>query len=130
MTAFHTAIATAQATLRSSCGLTVTYHRGESSVEVTAVAGRTASEADDGSGIIVEAEVRDFLIEAAAIDFGAGAVEPEPGDRIWEPAAAGGTADVYEVVPLGPEPCYRRSDRRGNMLRIHTRLVQTGALIP
>ena len=130
MKAFHQAIAAMGSTLRASCGLTVTYHRGESSVEVTAVVGRTLYESDDASGAIVKAESRDYFVEAVAIDFGAGAVEPEPGDRIAEPLAGGATADVYEVMPLGPEPCYRKSDPQGNTLRVHTKLVEAGVTIP
>jgi len=129
VTAFHDAIAAMGSTLRASCGLSVTYHRGESSVQVTAVVGRTLYEADDASGAIVKAEARDYLIEAVALDFGAGTVRPEPGDRIWEPLAGGESADVYEVMPLGPEPCYRKSDPQGNVLRVHTKLIETGAAI-
>lgn len=69
--------------------------------------------------------VRDFLIEASAYGFGAGAVEPEPGDYVRE-TLADGSVEVFEVMsPGGREPAWRWSDRGRTTYRVHTKRVAT-----
>jgi len=126
VTVFHDALGAVLGQIaRDSCGLTVTYHRGASSVEVTAVAGQTPQELVDSHGTVIRQEVRDFIIEAAAIDFGdgAGPVEPQPGDRIKERRDY--TLHLYDVMPLGNAPCFEEVPPQGVNLRIHTKAVGT-----
>jgi len=103
----------------------VTYRRGAFSVEVLATVGATRFEADDGYGIVVEREIRDYLIASADLVLDGEGTLPQRGDEVVE--VRGGAAHVYEVMDLGPEKHYRFSDPDGGTLRIHTKLVGTEA---
>ena len=102
---------------------TVSYTRGEDSVEVQATIGRTVFEVDDGMGILEKIESRDFLILAADLVLAGEATLPQRGDRIKE--ASGDNVYIYEVLAPGKEPHYRFSDLYRKTLRIHTKHVDT-----
>ena len=127
MSAFQNALAAGQAAIRRAAGEAVTYHRGNDSVLVTAVAGATRVELDDEGGMAVTSEVRDWLIAAAEIVLSGEAVEPAAGDLIRRQAQGFGSLgiEVYEVCALGGEPCCRPSGTAGTTWRIHTRHVDT-----
>jgi len=97
---------------------TVQYVRGSRSVEVLASIGKTTFEVDDGYGILVRHESRDFLILAADLVLDDQPILPQRGDRIRE--TQGGQVFVYEVTAPGKEPCWRYSDSYRKTLRIHT----------
>jgi hypothetical protein len=101
----------------------VTYRRGSSSAEVLATVGATRFEADDGYGIVVEQEMRDYLIASDDLVLDGQKTLPERGDEIVE--VMDGVVHVYEVMDLGPQKHYRFSDPDGRTLRIHTKLVAT-----
>lgn len=62
----------------------------------------------------LEAVPQDWLVRPAAINFGAGAVEPEDGDWIIDATGA-----VYELAPRSSEPSHRLVDL-GTMWRLRT----------
>jgi hypothetical protein len=100
----------------------VVYRRDDRSVCVRATIGRTEYQQDDGAGVIIRAESRDFLIRARDLVIDGLRVLPEAGDRIEE--TAHGTMFVYEVLPVGSlQPHYRYSDPYRQTLRIHTKLI-------
>jgi hypothetical protein len=101
----------------------VTYRRGVDSVPVQATVGRTVFEQDDGSGVIVRTEVRDYLIDTADLVLGGKPALPERGDRVEEIDA--GKRFTYEVMPLGTEPHWRYSDPYRRALRVHTKHIAT-----
>ena len=100
----------------------VQYARGMQSVNVAATIGRTTFEVDDGFGVLVRCESRDFLILASDLVLAGEAQNPQRGDRIRE------TQDqqtfVYEVTAPGKEPCWRWSDPYRKTLRIHSKQVE------
>ncbi len=100
----------------------VSYRRGSLSAQVLATIGKTTFEVDDGYGILVRHESRDFLILAADLVFDVQAVLPERGDRLEE--RQGEKLFVYEVTAPGKEPCWRYSDAFRMTLRVHTQQVQ------
>jgi hypothetical protein len=100
---------------------TVTYQRGEQSVDVAATVGRTEFEGVDAYGAIERTEARDFLVLAADLVLAGTAVLPEPGDCIRE--AQDGKTYVYEVMAPAKEPCWKWSDPYRRTLRIHTKEV-------
>jgi len=102
---------------------TVTYRRGAFSVEVLATVGATRFESDDGSGMVVEMESRDYLIASADLVLDGQQVQPERGDQVLE--TRDGATHVYEVMDLGPEKHFVTCDPNGLTLRIHTKLVGT-----
>jgi hypothetical protein len=84
--------------------------------------GKTTFEVDDGYGVLVRHESRDFLMLAAHLLIDGEPLVPERGDRIRE--AQGQTTFVYEVTAPGKEPCWRYSDPYRKTLRIHTKQVE------
>ena len=105
---------------------TVQYVRGSRSVEITATIGRTTFEVDNGYGVLVRHQSRDFLALAAELILEGELVLPERGDRIRE--TQGDTTFVYEVMAPGKEPCWRYSDPYRKSLRIHTKQIDTEVL--
>jgi hypothetical protein len=102
---------------------TVQYVRGSRSVEVSATIGKTTFEVDDGYGVLVCHQSRDFLILAADLVLDGTMAIPQRGDRIQETQS--GTTFVYEVSAPGKEPCWRYSDAFRKTLRIHTKQIDT-----
>jgi hypothetical protein len=101
----------------------VTYRRGAEQVVVKATIGRTLFEQDDGAGVIVRMQVRDYLIDAADLVLAGDVTLPAKGDRIEE--IDGGKKHTHEVLPLGGEQHWRYSDPYRRTLRIHTKLIET-----
>ena len=102
---------------------TVTYCRGDDSVDVQATIGQTLFEVDNGTGVLEKTESRDFLISTAELVLAGEEALPLRGDRIRETDAA--QVFVYEVMAPGREPHWRYSDPYRNTLRIHTKHVDT-----
>jgi hypothetical protein len=101
---------------------TVQYVRGSQTAEVSATIGKTTFEVDDGYGVFVRSESRDFLVLADELVLDGVPVYPQRGDRIQE--TQGAAAFVYEVTAPGREPCWRFSDAFRKTLRIHTKQVE------
>jgi hypothetical protein len=104
----------------------VCYVRGSQSVNLPATVGKTTFEVDDGYGVLVRHESRDFLALAADLILDGTPMLPERGDRIRETQA--GQVFVYEVTAPGKEPCWRYSDSYRKTLRIHTKQVGMEAI--
>ena len=122
--AMDRAVAGAQAALRRSHGQLVTYGRGESTVEIQALEGRSEVQAVNEGGVVLNVEARDWLIAAADLVLDDAAVEPLGGDTITV-SRPDEKRHVYEVMPVGTEACFRPSDGDGVTLRIHTKEVGT-----
>jgi len=101
----------------------VVYARGASTVEVPATIGRTEFEVDDGFGVLVRTESRDYLILAEHLVLDGQPALPQRGDRIRE--TDGSQTVVYEVMTPGKEPPWRYSDPYRKTLRVHTKQVDT-----
>jgi hypothetical protein len=99
----------------------VTYVRGVQSANPPASIGRTVYDVDDGYGMLVRYESRDFLILVADLMFDGVPALPQRGDRIRE--TQGGTVFVYEVMAPGKDPPWRYSDPYRKTFRIHTKQV-------
>lgn len=93
----------------------ITYVVGSSSLEIDAVVGSTSTETDDGDGLVMRSQMRDYLIDAAALSIDGDAFEPSRGHQIIDGVMR------YEVLPVGSEGCWRWSDRDHKRYRIHTR---------
>jgi hypothetical protein len=70
--------------LKTHASNQVIYKRGTNTVTVNATLGKTEFEVEHDSGVVDRVETRDYLINAADIDFGAGPVKPQRGDKIVE----------------------------------------------
>ena len=100
---------------------TVTYLRGNDSVDLSATIGRTEFEQADEYGVVHRTESRDFLVRTDALVLGDKPVLPQAGDRIRE--TDGDQIFLYEVMAPGGEPPWRYSDPYRRTLRIHTKFV-------
>ena len=96
---------------------TVTYARGEDSVQLTVIVGQTESTELSPQLEAIVSHLRDYLLtDASSLVLGGVLTRPQPGDRITDGAL------VFEVLPAGDdEPCYRFSGPDRQMLRIHTK---------
>ena len=101
----------------------VAYARGPQSVDLSATVGKTVFEVDDGYGVLVRHESRDFLVLAADLVIGGEPILPQRGDRVRE--VQGSTTFGYEVTAPGKEPAWRYSDPYRTTLRIHTKQIET-----
>ncbi len=101
----------------------VTYRRDDLSVQMPATVAATRFEVDDGTGIVVGQEMRDYLIAAADLVLEGEQVLPERGDEIVE--VLDGRTHVYEAMDLGPDRHYRFCDPDRKTLRIHTKHVSS-----
>jgi hypothetical protein len=104
-------------------GREVRYCRGSSVLQLQATVGRTEFQVDDGYGLLVRHESRDFLIPASDLVLSGVATLPKPGDQIQE--EQDNIVYIYEVMAPGKEPCWRFSDLYRNTLRIHTKHTAT-----
>jgi len=103
---------------------TVTYKRGDSSVQIAATPGSTVARLPDAYGMEIRVVMRDYLITAADLVLDGQTVEPEPGDQVEE--IIGSKTYVHEVTsPGADEPCWRYSDPYHNTIRVHTKHVET-----
>lgn len=110
--------------LQAHASQPVVYQRGNAKVALCATFGRKLLKLDDGEGgIRMEWTDRDFLIPAASLVIGGGAVLPKRGDLVR--VAAGAEVLVYEVGAPGGEPPWTWSDPFRRMLRIHAKQVGT-----
>ena len=102
---------------------TVAYHRGASSVELSATIGQTTFEQDYEFGGIQRIQSRDFLVRTTDLVLDSAEVLPVAGDQIRE--VQGEKVFVYEVMAPGSEPPFRYSDPYRKALRIHTKHIAT-----
>lgn len=109
--------------MKTHASIDVLYERGVEQMPVKATVGKTEFELDDGSGVVVRVQSRDYLIQAADLVLGGSETLPAAGDLIREPQGA--KTFVYEVMAPGDEPHYRYSDPYRKLLRIHTKHVAT-----
>ena len=109
--------------LKTHASVDVTYARGADQVMVKATIGKTEFEIDDGSGVIVRIQSRDFLIHAADLILAGTETLPVAGDLIRE--TQGANTFVYEVMAPGNSPPYHYSDPFRKLLRIHSKHVAT-----
>lgn len=100
---------------------TVTYERGNESVELQATIGETVFEQADDYGVIHKIESRDFIIRTGDLVLADVQTPPTKGDRIRE--TGGDQEFVYEVMAPGQEPAFRFSDPYRKALRIHTKRI-------
>lgn len=103
---------------RANAAVTVTYRRGAHSVELLATRGSTRIESQ-GSDIVLHSEQTDWIVDVSELVLNSVATEPQRNDTIEE--EIDGVTRVYQVVPLGPENCWRWHDRMQAEYRIHTR---------
>jgi hypothetical protein len=105
---------------RESVSVRVTIRRGASSTaNVPAGVGRSQDLREDGGGVIVNDETRDFKIAKGDYRLGGVAVAPREGDEITD--VSSGASIRYLVLPITGEEAARWADPFGESWRIHTK---------
>ncbi len=124
MSLISQAVTLALATINTLAGVNVTYGRtGQTPIaNVSAVPGSTLSQIAADEASMLWTRTRDYLIPAASLNFGSGAVEPAEGDTITEVDPLSGHTYTFAVLPMGAEPAWRWSDPQRSTYRIHTKL--------
>lgn len=117
MSATSRAIAVAAQAAERLGGIDVVYHRGDDSVPLKAVPGRTRYELVEGEGHITVHYSRDYLIIASKLVLDEDAIEPQLGDRVVETA----TGREHTLLDWPGEPCWRWSDEHRVRIRVHTK---------
>lgn len=113
------------AQLRKHAANVVSYSRGDDSISLSAVVGRTRRDISDESGAVYRWESRDYLVSASDLRLGGRIVEPQEGDRITE-QGPGRSVVVHEVRgAFRGSPAWEWSNPSRTTLRIHT--VMLGA---
>lgn len=93
----------------------ITYVVGDASIEILdAVVGATGRETTS-DGVTVRATTRDYFVPAVQLSIDGERFEPSRGHQIYD------DGQLYEVQPVGPDGCWRFSDRDHARYRIHTR---------
>ncbi len=110
------------ARLQESAAGPVTYKRQGRSVTFNATMGSTEVQAQDAGGVIVNQTLTDWLFPASLLVLGGAQTLPQDGDQIIH---AGPDNAVYEVTPIGSEPCWRYTDANRLHLRVHTKRTNT-----
>ncbi len=113
----HGDIAAGLADLRGFAGFPGVYARGALSCAVTASLGNTPLERviDEDTGTVLKTIAADWMIAVAELVLDGLPATPQRGDLL----TIDGT--VYEVQPLGSEPCFAYSDALGTQYRIHVK---------
>ena len=120
------AIAAARTAAQAVAGVSVVYRRGTDEVTIQVLPAATSAEVESEAGIFRGSPITDWLIKAADLVIDSAVVLPQTGDQI--DIVRGSTLLTYEVrSPGGAEPEYRDSDRGGEYLRVHSRLLRRGA---
>jgi hypothetical protein len=109
--------------LAAHASQTVTYRRGVQNCTLAATFGQKALKVADGQvGVKIVRMDRDFVVAAAALDFGAGPTLPIAGDLVDVTDPTSGQVLRYAVMaPGSQEPVYQPLDPFGAMLRIHAK---------
>ncbi len=101
----------------------IIYRRDDKVVILQATIGKTKGEQDVGDGLVLETEIRDYLIDTKDLVIDGERTLPERGDQIIE--IDDGLRFIYEVLPVGNQKAWRYSDPYRLKLRIHTKLIDT-----
>lgn len=111
--------------LKASAARSVTYKRGDESVSLLVMVGRTDFEVfDNETAMLTRVESRDFLFPAADLVIDDAQVLPERGDLIVE-VGDDGKSRTYEVMAPAPRTAhYRWSDPYHERLRVHSKLTK------
>lgn len=101
---------------------TVTYVRGDDSVQLAATASRPDFVLSDGTPVALELERRDYVFPTADLVLDDSPALPQEGDQIVD--TINGVERTYEVMAeeAGTQP-YRLAGPDQSILRVHTKLV-------
>lgn len=96
----------------------VTYQRsGASAFSVNATIGRTGSDQLTEGELVAGVKVRDYIFRAVDLRVSGTFVPPRRGDLVTD-----ADGQVWEVVEIGGEECWRWSTEYKDSVRVHVRL--------
>jgi hypothetical protein len=132
VSAINDSIASMLADLRDSSGVPAVYRRGTDSVALTVILGRHGTlREEDATPLVMEEDIRDFLLATADLVLDGQAITPETGDQILITNLAGDQYLVHEVLPPPTSgKCYDGVDPAENTLRVHTRQAGAEPVVP
>lgn len=102
---------------KESASQLVQYQRGDSDLCIRATRGRSVFEVTDDQGFMTKIETQDYIVTASDFIIDSLPSAPERGDRLTDGDI------IFEVMPVGTEPCYRYTDEHRLQFRIHVKKV-------
>lgn len=122
---FRNIIKNAMQAASKVAGEEMVYTQGSNYFKATFIPTESTYSVDDGTGVLMEFESKDFLVLAEDFQFDGQQVVPQRGDTITRTFC--GQKHVYEVLRMPNDQVYKFSDSYNQRLRIHTKL---GSVIP
>lgn len=117
----HNAVGWLDGMRESWLSQTVSYWRGNDSVQLAATLGTTRYDVMDEAGATIKAKATDFIVASASLVLAGVVSLPLVGDVIR--LASNGTIAVFQVLELGAAGHYQPCDPGGTMLRIHAKQI-------
>ena len=104
----------------------VTYAREYDSVDLVAVLGNRRYQSTDVDGNMkIEFSDLDVVFKLTDLTFdGITPIVPQRGDYVYMAQEDGARVDIFEVLPLGDEGCYRIDPYRKRIV-VHSKLART-----
>lgn len=112
--------------IATSASNEIVYKRGLISVTLAASRQKTTHETFDLSGMIVQVESHDFVVQAVSLADGGTKLTPQPQDVIEVTDAEASVMHTFEVQALSQprgarEQAYKSCDPWGHQIRIYTK---------
>lgn len=99
----------------------VVYARGEQTVTIQAVIGKTEYEKRQRDGVQIKVRSRDFIIQRDDLILNGSQIEPRTGDHIFE--TDGGIVYKYQLLPIDDKNNFSEPDPFRIGYRIHAKYV-------
>jgi hypothetical protein len=103
--------------MKRSAGRAVTYHQGNTSVELTAWPERHSYEVLGEDGLLTEVDAFNWCCEAAELGL-----TPRAGDTLTDDG--GDETVTYQVLPIGKLKCFQPLDTDGRSLLLRTVILK------
>lgn len=118
---FANAIRNLNAALKSAGGATITYRRGNDSIDITAVPVRVNhSDYSPDADLSLTSRDRDWIVLAEDLAIAGQLIDPQRGDEIdWIDSLD--VTHTYEVLPRAGDRCFRHTDVTMLQFRIYTK---------
>lgn len=116
--------------IATSASNDIVYIRGSISIPLAASRQKTTHETFDLSGMIVQVESHDFVVQSDSLADGGTKLTPLPQDVIEATDTDAGVKHIFEVQALSQprgtrEQAYKSCDPWGHQIRIFTKFKET-----
>lgn len=122
MGVFQDAIKAGLRAINDLAAVDIVYIRGESSIEVKAVVGRSPQTVNDEGGLLIDIDSRPYMVMVEDLVIDDAATVPMRGDRIQQ--TIDGEDLLFEVLPTPGKQESQYSDAGRTQFRINTKRIE------